>query len=146
MNIQEALSVLLDGGKVKLPEWTGYWFREDNKTKVFTKTGDILDTPNLENYSMRTDWMVTQGLMGFDFAILSLRSGQQVTRAIWGNQQRYIRYCNLYSDSQFNISESPTAIGTWLPFLILKNSDNNLIPWTPTAEDLLATDWEIVRY
>ena len=83
LTYDEAIQAIDRGYKVKLPEWTGYWFKEDAIIKVFTRTGDILETPFFEKYENRNDWEITDGNMGFDFAALALKNNKKVSRRKW---------------------------------------------------------------
>lgn len=56
MNFGEALEILNQGGKVKVPEWKGYWFKEAGMIKVMTAEGQVLETPHFQQYIFRTDW------------------------------------------------------------------------------------------
>jgi hypothetical protein len=129
MTIEEALQETLLGKKIKLPEWGGYWYREDGQIKVFCKNGDLVETPTYRNYDQRTDWQVTEGYLGFDFAILAIKAGHKVRRKVWlkhisiklirDNGQLYIEQHN----SNPHLKFSPRT-------------------WVPAVYDLLAEDWE----
>lgn len=56
MNFGEALEILNAGGKVKVPEWKGYWFKESGMIKVRTAEDQVLETPHFQQYIFRTDW------------------------------------------------------------------------------------------
>ena len=44
MNFEQANEALQNGQKVRLPEWRGYWFADENKhIKALTKDGEIKD-------------------------------------------------------------------------------------------------------
>jgi hypothetical protein len=90
LNYQEAMEALGKGYKVRLPEWIGYWFKEDDKVKVFNRTGDILLTPDYDSFNMRNDWEVTDGEMGFEFALLALRAGKLVSRDNWHSNDKFV--------------------------------------------------------
>lgn len=90
LNYTEAMEALSKGFKLKLPEWIGYWFKEDDKVKVFTRTGEILLTPDYDHFNMRNDWEITDGELGFEFALLALRDGKLVTRANWGSDDKFV--------------------------------------------------------
>ncbi len=53
---EQALEYLKEGRPVKLPEWDGFWFPIKDKIMVFTKDGEILDTPHHDVYGERKDW------------------------------------------------------------------------------------------
>lgn len=56
MNWQQAEELLLQGSRVKLPEWNGFWFYDEGKIKVFTRDNTVLTTPHIEKYNDRLDW------------------------------------------------------------------------------------------
>jgi hypothetical protein len=87
-------AMCVDRKKVKLPEWIGYWWIPtvvgmasiEKSIRVLTKNGDILDTPWVDKYRHRNDWEITDGQLGFEFAILALKNGKRVTcGALGGN-------------------------------------------------------------
>lgn len=123
MNIEEAVVTVLLGKKVKLPEWTGYWFRdEDGKTvKVLTKDGEILDSPWIEKYKDRDDFFIMEEGLGFDFAIRALKNWKSVRREIW--------------DQHIRLREDGAAIVRY------DEKNNSIGIWNPTTYDLVADDW-----
>ena len=60
LNFGQALELLNEGMKVKVPEWKGYWFKESGMVKVMTAEGVVLDTPHFQQYIFRTDWQLAQ--------------------------------------------------------------------------------------
>jgi len=58
MTFEEAEELLSKGKLVSLPEWEGFWFKNIKKDEllVFTKDGEILDTP-FDEYKLRNDWV-----------------------------------------------------------------------------------------
>jgi hypothetical protein len=58
MTYKEALSLLILGKLIALPEWGGFWFLDLNSSKVLvlTKEGEITDTP-WEECKERDDWI-----------------------------------------------------------------------------------------
>ena len=129
MTLEEALLHTLKGEKIKLPEWSGYWFREDGRLRVFCKNGDIVDTPHYDKYNHRTDWQITDGIHGFDFAIQAIKAGHSVRRREW-KPGRYIALHITNEIHQYiragNISD------------IVKTD----MTWVPNQVDLFATNWE----
>lgn len=41
---------------VMLPGWKGFWFKANGETYVYTKDGEILNTPDYEQYGPSTEW------------------------------------------------------------------------------------------
>lgn len=59
MDFAEAMKHLLNGEKIALPEWAGYWYlHEDGSIHLFTKDMQDLTTPDFAKYAGRKDWKV----------------------------------------------------------------------------------------
>lgn len=60
-NFEEAEKQLSIGNLVSLPEWEGFWFKniETDQLLVFTKDGEVLDTPQ-EEFKLREDWITIE--------------------------------------------------------------------------------------
>lgn len=137
MIFQEALQKMCEGEKVRLSDWTGYWFiplGDFQKYKdilpihlihVFTKDGDVLGTPNIKRYAERDDWeIVTEALWRFDAALRFLKNNKYVQRLSWNNKKFvFMEYGGLF---------------------IFGEPDGESEQYIPSNEDLFATDWEIV--
>lgn len=156
MNFDHAKQAMLDGHKVKLPEWTGYWFGDGPNIKVFTKNGDILDTPHIDKYKDRDDWMILYGGLGFDFAILALQNGKKVQRAGWNGKGQFVVMAGGYSveldklrpgthiSKEFLESKGCDAMEI-TRHLDLWNAQRQYVPgWVPSQGDLFAKDWQLV--
>jgi hypothetical protein len=143
---KEALLALEQGMKVKLPEWTGYWFIDESasnnnildRIRVFTRTGDTLATPFFHLYVDRTDWEITKGNLGFDFAIVALKAGKMVRRAGWDpGVYAWIVGGMRLERKRFLDKEI-------LPHISLVTSNNKIINgFCATQIDMLAEDWEL---
>lgn len=169
MNFARAQGAMAAGRKVKLSDWTGYWFSDNGQIKVFTRNGDILDTPNIERYKDRDDWEVTEGAMGFDFAILALKSGKRVARAGWNGKKMFVfmrpgdvlktgfipkvkslpdtvkQWIDENIDDKANQGETGLQDVVFTPYLCLKAADNSIVNgWLASQTDMLAEDWVIV--
>lgn len=59
LNYEEVKELLLQGYKVKLPEWQGYWKMNERQDgiEVHTKKGEILGTPNII-YTFHNNWEI----------------------------------------------------------------------------------------
>lgn len=130
LDFTEAMSALADGHKVRLPEWTGYWFQQGNDIKVFSRTGDILDTPHWKFYGMREDWSIVTEGMGFDFAILALKAGKAVRCGLWP----YGIFVKMQVPDANSKMSLPYFYGT---------SPHGVVPYSPDQIELQATTWEV---
>jgi hypothetical protein len=149
MNMNEALQMAGNGEKIKLPEWGGWWFIPEDlrqgdcdlraSTRVFCANGDVLDTPWFDNYKDRLDWYVTDGKLGFGFALKALESGKRVRRSGWkgyflelqvpdANSKMTSPY--IYIDSSGLQTDNPDA-------------PKNRVPWVASQTDMLCKDWQL---
>lgn len=162
LSYQEAVSALHEGYMIKLPEWTGHWFIDENgSVKVFTRTGEVLDTPNYDHYNMRQDWEITNGLKGFDFALLALKSGKMVQREGWNGKgicvfmrpsdELDIDFIPKVKSLPESVKDSllkqntPGSKVKFNAYLCIKSVDGGIVNgWAPSQTDLLATDWHII--
>lgn len=159
MNLLQALAAMQDGRKVKLPDWGGYWYIPEDKrpqnpvkseelmglVRVFTKRGDILDTPWFEKYQGRDDFEITEGNLGYDFAILALKNGKRVTRKGWGGKAIYVDTHLPKPDSKMNLRYFFITV---MPMQSLQFGEDryhevNRMPYTPNQTDMLAEDWTL---
>lgn len=158
MNIQTAIALIQTGSRVKLPEWTGYWFiSKDKQTsvpmvtdetykdiKAFCKNGDIGTDPVwIERYKDRDDFEVTEGNLGYDFAILALKNGKMVTRIGWGGKNIYVK---MQVPDQHSKMTRPYLYITVMPLQSLQFGEErfhelNRMPYTPNQTDMLSEDW-----
>lgn len=173
LTFHDAMEALNTGVKVKLPEWIGYWFKDGAKIMVFTQTGDILDTPEIESYNNRNDWQITDGNLGFDFAILAIKAGKLVTRKGWNGKGMFVfkrPADELPLEMVVNTVKSlPEAVKAYYrPFLeglvkddqgaeyaanfkikfssymCMRAADGTIVNgWLASQSDLLAKDWEV---
>lgn len=145
MDFAQALTSLVDGKKVKLPEWQGYWFipnvvaswdAEEVKkgVRVFTATGDVLNTPWFDKYHDRDDFEITEGKMGIGFAVAALETGKKVYREGWNGKGMWLH---------LRVPDENSEMGH--PYPYMKGVDGNFFPWNPNALDLLAKDWQIAE-
>ena len=149
MNFEEALKKLDEGKKVKLPEWQGHWFQKGNQIFVEARTGDILDTPFMEDYKNRTDWEETNGLRDFGGALTAVKHGKKIARQGWNGKGMFAFMVN---GSKFQVSRAPLneiyPEGTeveYRPHIDLKAADGTIGVWNPNMMDILAEDWQIVE-
>lgn len=130
LDFTEAMSALADGHKVRLPEWTGYWFQQGKDIKVFSRTGDILDTPNWKHYGMREDWSIVTEGMGFDFAMLAVKAGKAVRCGTW----------NWGTFMKLQVPDANSKMS--MPYLYVQGSLGRC-PYSPDNVDIMQNNWEI---
>lgn len=162
MKFAEALKEMKAGNKVKLPSWGGYWCWDDEKKTIImhTKDGEKMDIREtqrveytLENI-MSDEWEkaheentpVLGGIASFTFsdALKYLKRGLKVQRMNWNGKDQYIMLHDPYNNDEYQLTEKETGEGTMYPHLVIKTNYNAIVPWFPSATDLLADDWVFV--
>lgn len=160
LNYGEAVAAIEAGNAVRLPEWTGFWFKgEDGQIMVFTRTGDVLDTPNHAHYLMREDWQIADGGLGFDFAILAVKSGKKIARSGWNGKGMYVfmrpadnlkvdfipSVKSLPQSVKDDLSKSDNDAVPFSAYLCMKAADGSIVNgWLASQTDLLANDWTVI--
>lgn len=71
--------------------------------------------------------------MNFPNALTAVMSGQRISRLGWNGAGQWV---------QAQIPDAHSKMS--LPYLYLKNAQNQLVPWVPSQGDLFATDWAIL--
>jgi hypothetical protein len=161
MNYRDAFFAMQEGKKVKLPEWIGYWWMPDINfsgdrekcIRVLTKSGDILDTPWIDKYRSRDDWEITDGALGFEFAILALKNGKKVTcRAMGFNWIQLSKFEVKKGDEEAVIISEIIRCAP-AGFVSDKNDDaqklvSNVVyqPWEISSRWLLFTDYSLCQF
>lgn len=162
LTFEEAHNALMNGLKVRLPEWRGYWFADENKlVKALTKDGNIED-PWASAYMDRLDWEIAQGL-DFGWAICALKAGKLVTRAGWNGKGMFVfrqvpatingeivpKMQSLpqeVKDEFVRRFNDPTEQINAIYYdnqLALVGLSNLITGWSPSVTDALAEDWQL---
>lgn len=151
MNLAAAIAACTEGKRVKLPEWQGYWFSSENKVKAFLADGSIAEDPWFDKYEGRTDFEITEGNLGFDFAIRALKSGKKVARIGWNGKGMWLEFIKAteYQIDGHNLPVNTAApdgnVQSLLPFICMKTADNKYVPWLASQTDVLAEDWVVIN-
>lgn len=166
MRFNEALTLMKQGKKVKLPSWGGYWTWDDEKQTVLmhcrpgnSDTGkevlDIRETQRVE-YTLANicsdEWVIADesntpilgGVATFSFgeAIKYLKRGMRVSRQGWNGKRQYIElasnisYANAAGDI-FNCEHD--AIGN--KAIAFVGTSGIQMGWLASQADMLAEDW-----
>lgn len=69
----------------------------------------------------------------FSAALMHARSGKRITRAGWNAGGQHV-------EAQYPAKGSRMSA----PYLVLKNAQNELVPWVPSQGDLFAQDWALL--
>ena len=109
MRFEEALKIMKDGNKVKLPSWGGFWKWDSEKESIImhTKDGEELDIRETQvvEYTLGNilsdEWIVAdenncpelggEATFSFGEAIKYLKRGMKVARKGWNGKKQYIQ-------------------------------------------------------
>ena len=160
MKFIDALELLKQGKKIKLPSWSGYWVREDNTVKMYCKDGNILDIRETEdvfytlsniaseNWKVAEDEEIHLDVHTFTFgeAIRRLKTGQKVARKGWNGKKQYIQLATGISyktgdDEIVNCEHD--AIGN--KAIAFVGTSGVQMGWLASQADMLAEDWIVVE-
>ena len=160
MKYSEALKLMKQGAKVKLPSWGGYWFWDHEKETViiYTKEGKELDIRETERVEYTTlnvaseDWIIAddsncpelggEALFGFGDAIKYMKRGLKVCRKGWNGKKQYIE---LASDISYRnpkneiVNSEHEAIGN--KAIAFVGTSGVQMGWLASQADMLAEDW-----
>lgn len=164
MNFVEALKVMKNGAKVKLPSWGGYWYWDPEKETVMIQCrqqdsdqGELLDIRETQRveYTLSNvasyEWIIAdenncpvlggEATFSFSDAIKYLKRGLKVARKGWNGKGMYLRYVEPYTDKAYKVTECEPIDGTLLPYIAMKTADNCFVPWLASQTDMLSEDW-----
>ncbi len=77
--------------------------------------------------------------MDFSDALGLIKNGFKLQRKGWNGKNMWITVCNDFTPYNLDYDKD-TGI---LPFIIMKTSDNKLVPWLASQTDILAEDWSL---
>lgn len=160
MSFAQALKVMQDGAKVKLPSWGGYWYWDAEKETVMihTKEGkelDIRETDCVEYTLLNVsngDWILAneencpelggEALFGFDEAIKYLKRGFKMKRKGWNGKTQHIELASCISyqapDGEI-VNAEHDAIGNRA--IAFVGTSGVQLGWLASQADMLAEDW-----
>ena len=83
--------------------------------------------------------------MDFGKALEALKQGKRVRRSFWLGRGFYLYYVpkNHYSAVT---EHAKKEFGTLVPYdaYLAVKTDHSVVPWTPSHQDLIEEDWEIL--
>ena len=165
MKFKEALKVMQEGTKVKLPSWGGYWYWDADKQTIMihTKDGkelDIRETQVVEYTTLNIcsdEWVIADqhncpqlgGEAAFSFgeAIKYIKRGMRVKRKGWNGKNQYVELGHDFSyTAPGDIPVRPVQhldIGSQA--LVFVGTRGRQVGWLASQSDMLADDWKIVE-
>lgn len=163
MRFEEALKIMKDGGKVKLPSWGGFWKWNPEKESIIihTKDGEELDIRETQvvEYTLGNvlsdEWVVAdenncpelggEATFSFGEAIKYLKRGMKVARKGWNGKKQYIQLASGISyktaDDQI-VNCEHDAIGNKAVAFV--GTSGVQMGWLASQADMLAEDWVFV--
>lgn len=160
MRFEEALTIMKDGNKVKLPSWGGFWKWDSEKESIIihTKDGEELDIRETQvvEYTLGNilsdEWIVAdenncpelggEATFSFSEAIKYLKRGMKVARKGWNGKKQYIQLASGISyktaDNQI-VNCEHDAIGNKAVAFV--GTSGVQMGWLASQADMLAEDW-----
>lgn len=160
MRFEEALKIMKDGNKVKLPSWGGFWKWDSEKESIImhTKDGEELDIRETQvvEYTLGNilsdEWIVAdenncpelggEATFSFGEAIKYLKRGMKVARKGWNVKKQYIQLASGISyktaDNQI-VNCEHDAIGNKAVAFV--GTSGVQMGWLASQADMLAEDW-----
>ena len=160
MRFEEALKIMKDGNKVKLPSWGGFWKWDSEKESIImhTKDGEELDIRETQvvEYTLGNilsdEWIVAdenncpelggEETFSFGEAIKYLKRGMKVARKGWNGKKQYIQLASGISyktaDNQI-VNCEHDAIGNKAVAFV--GTSGVQMGWLASQADMLAEDW-----
>ena len=164
MKFLEALKLMKNGEKVKLPSWGGYWYWDAEKETVImhTKDGDVIDIRETDRteYTLLNvcseEWIIAdeencpilggEATFSFGDAIKYLKRGLKVKRKGWNGKNQYIELasCISYTNPSGEIiNPKHDAIGN--NAIAFVGTSGVQLGWLASQADMLAEDWCFVN-
>ena len=160
MRFEEALKIMKDGNKVKLPSWGGFWKWDSEKESIImhTKDGEELDIRETQvvEYTLGNilsdEWIVAdenncpelggEATFSFGEAIKYLKRGMKVARKGLNGKKQYIQLASGISyktaDNQI-VNCEHDAIGNKAVAFV--GTSGVQMGWLASQADMLAEDW-----
>ena len=160
MRFEEALKIMKDGNKVKLPSWGGFWKWDSEKESIImhTKDGEELDIRETQvvEYTLGNilsdEWIVAdenncpelggEATFSFGEAIKYFKRGMKVARKGCNGKKQYIQLASGISyktaDNQI-VNCEHDAIGNKAVAFV--GTSGVQMGWLASQADMLAEDW-----
>ena len=107
----------------------------------------LISNVNITSTDSHEPTVTSSKNLTYSQALERIIQGNLLKRKAWGTSE----FCFLVSGSTFTVSRVPllgifkagTSI-TYRPHIDKRNTDGSIGTWSPSNEDQLATDWEVV--
>ena len=164
MRFEQALELMKQGHKVKLPSWGGYWEYEAEGDRIWmhTKDNNVIEIRETERLSytleniLSDEWIIADeentpilgGVATFNFgeAIKYVKRGFKVKRKGWNGKNQYIELASNISyvnpDNEV-VNAEHNAIGNKAIAFI--GTSGVQLGWLASQSDMLAEDWVFVE-
>lgn len=94
---------------------------------------------------------IISGGNDFSMALNYVRNGSKITRASWKNTDMFVVYQKGYPEGIPSNKQTAEAWGIkegdkfiCNPYLQIQNADGSHSMWTPSTDDILANDWQVI--
>ena len=164
MRFKQALELMKQGHKVKLPSWGGYWEYEAEGERIWmhTKDNNVLEIRETERLSytieniLSDEWIIADedntpilgGVATFNFgeAIKYVKRGFKVKRQGWNGKNQYIELASNISYVNPNnevVNAEHNSIGN--KAIAFVGTSGVQLGWLASQSDMLAEDWVFVE-
>ena len=160
MKFLDALKLMKDGKKMKLPSWGGYWVWDSEKETIVIhcKDGEILDIRETQvvEYTLGNvcsdEWIIAdetntpilggEATFNFGEAIKYLKRGFSVARKGWNGKGQHIELASNISYANAGgtiVNADHEAIGN--KAIAFVGTSGVQLGWLASQADMLAEDW-----
>lgn len=160
MQFKQALELMKQGKKFKLPSWGGFWCwnQEKETIEMHCKEGNVLDIRETQRVEytlagvLSDEWVVADeentpipgGTATFSFsdAIKYLKRGMKVKRKGWNGKTQYIELAKHISYTNANnevVNAEHDSIGN--KAIAFVGTSGIQLGWLASQADMLAEDW-----
>ena len=124
-------------------------FDDANHCLPAEKSGDGIHISG-DDYAVWSDWLFTQTITkdskpqrdvtySFSEALTALKENHKVTRSVWEGSGVLLQI------APPDPAQQDVAVSDNQPIIQMRTADYKIVPWEPTATDLLASDWVIFQ-
>lgn len=164
MNFGQALELMKQGHKVKLPHWAGYWCLENGNIMMYCKDSTVLDLRETKdtlftfNNVVSEEWEIADKencklLNGelvhtftFSEAIRELKQGRKVRRKGWNGKEQHIELATnvSYVNSAGEVKNvNHEQMGN--KAIAFVGTSGVQLGWLASQADILSEDWEVIE-
>lgn len=135
--------------------WTNEKMKKDKfdyvfKILIFDEKGNEIDEEvinfddlkELTKFSYEETYVRTEDKMDFGEAIRKLKAGNKVRRKNWHPNKKFVYYISENKIARKIVEKSEKKYN---PYLVMRNYGGTVSEYSPSVDDCLAEDWEVVK-